>query len=263
MELTAPSAASVSLPAAITLTSPLDAALFSVKESITFRVDVIGTIKSVAIYDGERRLGESTSKPYSVTVEPLPIGDHRVIARATNLSGETSESLPLAFSVYQAYGTGTIGLERWNEISGLSIREALTQNKITAPADLTDVMKSFSSVQQGENYYVRVRGYILPPITGDYVFALISDDDGELLLSNDASPDHVESIAQCPRVVGLTDWNSAQQSKPISLIAGQRYYIEMRYKNIGGPGYGVCGWKLPNGTLERPILGHHLSPLTP
>jgi hypothetical protein len=49
----------------------------------------------------------------------------------------------------------------------------------------------------------------------------------------------------------------------VSLVAGQRYYVEMRYKNGGGAGYGVCGWKRPDGTLERPILGRYLSPLTP
>lgn len=99
MELTSSAKESVSLPAAIILTSPADAALISAKEPVIFRVDVIGTVKSVTLFDGDRRLGESTSKPYSITVDSLPVGDHRVIARATNLSGEISESLPLVFSV--------------------------------------------------------------------------------------------------------------------------------------------------------------------
>ena len=265
LEFTSSSKSSVSLPAAITLTSPVDAALFSGKETITFRVDVIGSVKSVAIFDGERCLGESTKKPYTVTVESLPVGDHRVVARATNLSGEISESLPLAFSILPENSPGTITMERWDGITGYRINEALIQNKLTAPADATSVLKDFSSEQQGENYYVRVRGYLLPPTTGDYVFFIASDDDGELLLSSDASPNHAQSIAQCQYASEITDWNHqpSQQSKPVSLVAGQRYYVEMRYKNGGGAGYGSCGWKRPNGTLERPIPGRYLSPLTP
>ena len=265
LELTAPTSDTVALPAAITLTSPVDAASFSAKDSITFRVAVSGTVTSVAIFDDKRRLGESTSKPYSVTVKSLPVGDHRITARATNPSGAISESLPLAFRVLPETSPGTITMERWDGITGNLISEALTQNKLTAPADATGVLTDFSSIQQGDNYYVRVRGYLLPPTTGEYVFFIASDDDGELFLSRDPSPNHAQSIAQCQYASGITDWNHqpSQQSKPVSLVAGQRYYVEMRYKNGGGAGYGVCGWKRPDGTLERPILGRYLSPLTP
>jgi DNA-directed RNA polymerase specialized sigma24 family protein len=265
LELTAPSAASVSLPAAITLTSPVDAALFSVKETITFRVDVIGTVKSVAIFDGERRLGESTSKPYSVTVDSLPVGDHRVIARATNLSGETSESLPLAFSVFPENSTGTITMERWDGLAGNLISDALGQAKCAGPADVTSRLTNFTTNENLNNFYVRIRGYLLPPTTGNYVFFITSDDEGELLLSSDASPEHARRIDHGFLSGGVNDWSryANEEPKPISLIAGQRYYIEMRIKNGLAPGYGACGWKLPNGTLERPIPGHRLIPFNP
>ena len=265
LELTSSAEESVSLPAAITLTSPVDAALISAKESVTFRVDVIGTVKSVTIFDGERRLGQSTSKSYSVTVESLPVGDHRVIARATNLSGETSESLPLAFSVLPENSTGTITMERWDGLAGNLISDALGQAKSAAPADVTSRLKNFTTSENLNNFYIRIRGYLLPPTTGDYVFFITSDDEGELLLSSDASPEHARRIDHGFLSGGVNDWSryANEEPKPISLIAGQRYYIEMRIKNGLAPGYGACGWKLPNGTLERPIPGHRLIPFNP
>ena len=265
LELTSSSEESVSLPAAITLTSPVDAALLSAKETVTFRVDVIGSVKSVAIFDDERHLGESTKKPYNVTVESLPVGDHRVVARATNLSGEISESLPLAFSVLPENSPGTITMERWDGLAGNLISDALGQAKSAAPADVTSRLTNFTTSENLNNFYIRIRGYLLPPTTGDYVFFITSDDEGELLLSSDASPEHAQRIDHGLLSGGVDDWSryANEKPKPISLIAGQRYYIEMRIKNGLAPGYGACGWKLPNGTLERPIPGQRLIPFNP
>lgn len=265
LELTTPTNNAVALPAAITLTSPVDAAILFTKDRITFRVEVIGTVTSVAIFDGERRLGESTSKPYSVTVESLPVGDHRMTARATNPSGVISESLPLAFRVLPENNTGTITMERWDGITGNLISDALGQAKSAAPADVTSRLTNFTTSENLNNFYVRIRGYLLPPTTGNYVFFITSDDEGELLLSSDASPEHARRIDHGLLSGGVNDWSryANEEPKPISLIAGQRYYIEMRIKNGFAPGYGACGWKLPNGTLERPIPGHRLIPFNP
>ena len=265
LELTAPTSDAIALPAAITLTNPVDAAIFSAKDPITFRIEVIGTITSVAFFDGERRLGESTNKPYSVTVESLPVGDHRITARATNPSGAISESLPLAFRVLPENNTGTITMERWDGLAGNLISDALGQAKSAAPADVTSRLTNFTTSENLNNFYIRIRGYLLPPTTGDYVFFITSDDEGELLLSSDASPEHAQRIDHGLLSGGVDDWSryANEKPKPISLIAGQRYYIEMRIKNGLAPGYGACGWKLPNGTLERPIPGHRLIPFNP
>ena len=265
LELTAPTSDAAALPAAITLTNPLDAALISTKDPITFCVEVIGTVTSVVIFDGDRRLGESTRKPYSVTVASLPVGDHRIIARATNPTGAISESLPLAFRVQPENNPGTITMERWDGISGNLILDALGQAKLAAPADVTSRLTNFTTNENLNNFYVRIRGYLLPPTTGDYVFFITSDDEGELLLSSNASPEHAQRIDHGLVSGGIDDWSryTNQEPKPISLIAGQRYYIEMRIKNGLAPGYGVCGWKLPNGTLERPIPGQRLIPFNP
>jgi hypothetical protein len=50
-----------------------------------------------------------------------------------------------------------------------------------------------------------------------------------------------------------------QQSAPIQLVAGRRYYIEaVHIATTGGDNLAV-GWQLPDQTLERPIPGSRLS----
>src|SRR5262245_59969945 len=50
---------------------------------------------------------------------------------------------------------------------------------------VTDLFESPTDVL--DNYGQRMRGYLVPPITGDYIFWLASDDGGELFLSMDES----------------------------------------------------------------------------
>ncbi|HYG03612.1 MAG TPA: T9SS type A sorting domain-containing protein, partial [Chryseosolibacter sp.] len=53
---------------------------------------------------------------------------------------------------------------------------------------------------------------------------------------------------------------SSQQSSPITLQTGQRYYIEALHKQGVGSDNISVGWQLPDGNLERPIPGTRLSP---
>ncbi|MBK8046736.1 MAG: hypothetical protein IPK16_06205 [Anaerolineales bacterium] len=41
----------------------------------------------------------------------------------------------------------------------------------------------------GNDYGVRIRGYLLPPVDGDYRFWIAADDRGALFLSTDETPD--------------------------------------------------------------------------
>src|SRR6185369_14615417 len=49
-----------------------------------------------------------------------------------------------------------------------------------------------------------------------------------------------------------------QKSAPISLAAGQKYYIEALHKEGGGGDCIAVGWQLPSGVYERPIPGSRL-----
>ena len=101
----------------------------------------------------------------------------------------------------------------------------------------------------------RVRGYLLAPQTGFYKFWIAADDNGTLWLSPDDNPATKQYIAECPYYVAARQWDvyTDQQSAPVYLEAGRRYYLEGNFKEADGPDHGAIGWQLPDGKLERPI----------
>ena len=88
-----------------------------------------------------------------------------------------------------------------------------------------------------DEYGARVRGYFHPPDTGEYTFWITGNDEGQLFLSPEGSSSHAVMIARCIRSAPLDDWTryAGQQSMPITLEAGKKYYIEGILKeNTGG-----------------------------
>jgi hypothetical protein len=165
-----------------------------------------------------------------------------------------------------AFGSGSILLERWTNLPGMHLRDGVDHPKTKEKPQQTTQAKEFATqANWGDRYYARFRGYVHPPLTGEYVFWLTCDDEGELLLSTSTDPAGAKRIAHSPDATGARDWtkHASQQSRAIPLVAGQKYYIELRYKEHEGDDWGACGWKLPNGMLERPIPGVHLSPFVP
>ncbi|CAN5916208.1 hypothetical protein BH24BAC1_BH24BAC1_19510 [soil metagenome] len=113
-----------------------------------------------------------------------------------------------------------------------------------------------------DHYGTRVRGYLCPPTSGEYVFYLAADDFAELWLSTDADPVNKRRIAFTNRHTqpGQYDRFRSQTSEPITLVQGQRYYVEALHRELGGVDHLSVGWRLPDGALQRPIPGTHLIP---
>lgn len=153
---------------------------------------------------------------------------------------------------------GFIEREKWNDITGTSV-SAVPVNR---QPNSVSVLSHFESLRnEGNNYAARVRGYICAPETGNYVFYISSDDNSELWLSTDADPEHKRLIASSKYTL-YNQWNKypTQQSVEIPLIQGNKYYIEALHKEATGSDHLSVGWKLPGGTLERPISGTRLTP---
>jgi hypothetical protein len=128
--------------------------------------------------------------------------------------------------------------------------------------DETTVLKSLACPTNiGDFYGSRVRGFIYPPKTGDYVFRIASDDDGDLFLSRDESPSTKRLIAH---VRGWTndlqfDKSRTQTSRPVHLEAGKRYYIEAVQKDNWVNDCLSVDWSSP-GAASGVIPGAALSP---
>lgn len=92
-----------------------------------------------------------------------------------------------------------------------------------------------------ENYGGRLRGFFIPPVSGNWRFFLTSDDGGELWINtNGPSADGKQLIAfELDCCDGFLEPSTADAttSLPIPLVAGQVYYLEALYKEQGGGDY--------------------------
>lgn len=107
----------------------------------------------------------------------------------------------------------------------------------------------------------RLRGWLRPPADGKYTFWLTADAEAELWLSPEAVPATAKKLCTVAEATQPGEWNrdSDQQSDPVSLKAGQAYYIEARQRAGSGPGFLAVAWRGPK--FERQILGgDHLTP---
>jgi hypothetical protein len=99
----------------------------------------------------------------------------------------------------------------------------------------------------GDNYGGRVTGYVVPPVTGEYKFFLRSDDASELWLSTSDNPAALVKIAEQTGCCNpFQDAEGTLSSAPITLTAGQRYFIQGLWKEGGGDDYLQVGWRTPN-----------------
>lgn len=208
--------------------------------------------------------GPATVTGNTVTLTGLP-GEVTIIA-AQHGDNSTATAIPVARSFQvlvpsggNCSGSGTISREVWTGISGVGI----AQIPLNTPPDIADERTIFEiPVNALDNFGTRMRGFICPPITGQYTFWISSDDNGELYLSNNADPANKTLIANVPSWSSSRQWDkfSEQQSAPVTLIAGESYYIEALQKEGTGGDNLAVGWQLPNGTFQRPIPGSRLSP---
>ncbi|MCP5532185.1 MAG: cadherin domain-containing protein [Akkermansiaceae bacterium] len=112
----------------------------------------------------------------------------------------------------------------------------------------------------GEAYGSVMRGYLVPPVSGDYTFWIASDDWGELWISPASGSADLVKRAE---VVGWTDpheWDRylSQMSVPVSLVAGQAYRIEALHKEGGGGDHIAVAWQGPGVPRREVIPGRFL-----
>jgi len=158
---------------------------------------------------------------------------------------------------------GSILVEYWRNLSVNLLSEFKLNPKFPLQPDETLYLTSFEiPSNQAENYGSRIRGYIFPPETGEYIFWLAADDAGELWLSENDNPNAKKLIAEMNDWAGPREWEKFpnQKSKPIRLEQNKKYYIEALHKEVGGGDNLAVAWQLPNGTKEMPIPGNRLAP---
>ncbi|NEM99181.1 PA14 domain-containing protein [Pontibacter burrus] len=157
--------------------------------------------------------------------------------------------------------TGKIIAEIWNNVNTESPSQIPVANKPNSTKELTSFE---AATDAGDNYGQRIRGYVTAPVSGQYTFWIAGDNNAELYLSTSEDPAKKVRIATVNGWTNPREWTKQanQQSAKITLEAGKRYYIEALHVEVEGGDNLAVGWQLPNGTMERPIAGNRLSPMT-
>ncbi len=189
------------------------------------------------------------------------------VMTAVNTFGESAASREVsAMPQARLGGTGSVSRDMWLNVPGTSV----TNIPMDTPPTFSDTLTSLEGpLDWGDNYATRIRGYITAPMTGDYTFWVASDDTSELWLSTDDQPAHKARIAFVDKYAASRDWNKypCQKSAPISLKAGQKYFVEVLYKEAGGADNIAVGWAKPDDPANpaapsEVVPGDMLSPWT-
>ncbi len=176
------------------------------------------------------------------------------------------------FFSYIQSKNGVLKFSFYGNITGTAVDLLLADPRYPATPDWTGAVFSLNSrdilpTDVNENYGAIMEGYLTPTESGDYRFFVYSDDASRLYLSANETPTDPLYDTPIAEETGccnpFTEPGTARTSEPISLVAGNKYYIEMVYKEGGGGDYGQVAWRkegdpTPAASLT-PIPGKYLS----
>jgi hypothetical protein len=194
---------------------------------------------------------------------PTIAGIFDVTLSVNNAAGAGSAMLRL-----DVIDTGSsVARELWLNAPGTSIADI----PLHLPATQTGSLGNLEGITNlGDNYAERVRGYLVPPVTGNYYFWLAGNSAAELWISNDEEPANKVRRAWIGKSTGPRQWTLQpnQKSAWLSLKAGQRYYLEVLHKAGAGANdnWSVAWLQDPYGTNLTPgpvVPGYVLAPFVP
>lgn len=197
---------------------------------------------------------------------PSAVGSYTVnVTVADSLGAPVGMSFSW-FTSLAGDGMGSILREWWLNVGGSHVDSLLTTvpNYPNSP-DGSELVTLLEGPTDWDNRYgQRLRGYIHPPISGDYVFWIASDDESQLFLSTGTDPANAAMIATATPRTQRYEWNlfPAQQSAPIPLQQGQAYYIEVLHKEAAAslPDHVAVAWQIPGTAGQAVITGSYLTP---
>ncbi len=206
---------------------------------------------------------------------PLVAGDYSMPLTASNSVGVGASVLEITI-----FDTGnSVVREVWTNAPGINISDI----PLGGPANSIAPLGGLEGLTDfGDNYGERIRGYFTAPATANYHFWVAGSDSAQLWISNDGEA--VNKVLRAwvtptnnPTAPGqngtsVRQWNvqASQRSGWLSLVAGQKYYVEILHKAGTGTGDNwSVGWlQDPMGTNTTPagvtpsyLVGRYYPPL--
>lgn len=253
------STADIEAPAAPTALTASNITTTSLTLSWTAATDNVA-VTGYDVYRNATKINSSpvTSTTYAVTALTASTAySFYVQARdaAGNVSGNSNTISVTTLAAPSCSGTGAINYQKWNNITGTAVSNLTTNAAYPNSPSVSGTLTSFEIPSAtGDNYGMKVYGYICPPATGTYTFWIAGDDNCELWLSTNNSAANKQRIAYHTSYTASREWNkiATQKSAAITLTAGNIYYVEALMKEGTGGDNMAVGWAKPGQATTAP-----------
>jgi hypothetical protein len=223
-------------------------------------------VRSAAVPAISGCLALQAGRRYNLVLEFIEDTGPARVQLAWSSASQPYEVIPQS-QLFPTLGTperGSVLKEHWTGLPGTNLSVLTNAPSFPTRPDGREFLPSFECLQPGwsDSYGTRMSGYLIPPTNGLYVLALAADDTAQLFLSSDANPAHRALIASVPDATGFREFDRwpSQVSAPVSLTAGQPYWIELLHKEGTGDDHFSVAWRSSGGTEFTVIPADALVP---
>ena len=125
------------------------------------------------------------------------------------------------------------------------------KNTLDLPGEI-DELESINTPDHAttlDHFASRIRGYLIPPISGNYSFYFACDNVGQFWLSSDTSSANAQLKSNIISI--QTDWSQNISSQ--NLIAGQKYFFEVLHYDSVSTDLIKLGWIIPGDTTPTVV----------
>jgi hypothetical protein len=210
----------------------------------------------------DRLLGGS---PEAILAQPrirLTLGELDQAAAAAGRLSEECEALRQKVEAASAAPQPGLTVEYWDNAVCSSIDDLRNKGITTKrPPDVVAHLADFELPRnRADQYVARIKGFLSPAESGEYLFFIASDDHSELWLSPDENPDKAVLCVKNDVAVGVKQWDKEKRaSKPVRLEKGRRYFVKGLLREGSQTDHLEVAWCLASQGEPKLIAGEFLT----
>jgi len=155
------------------------------------------------------------------------------------------------------WGAGFVKREIWENTTTTTLNDAvLVAQGGSVPSTTSYLARMDYPGNTMDTYVDKLSGWLVPPVTGNYVFYISSDDDAGLWIIPDANDKAIVNVTDTPPLCSVTGWrgygdytsSTEQMSAPVALQAGVPVKMVVIHRDGTGGDFATVAWTLPGGS---------------